>query len=242
MCTTAIKIRRADPVDKEAIQRISADAYVPAYMAILGTIPKPATEDYGPRIEKGQVWILDVEGAPTGIAVLEECAFVRTHVETGRKCFYVSTNFTLRFKDMTEEERAAVELPLSACGTARIHLSLPVAGEFDRILGQPMCPAQRHKRLPGLARSHVPGHDRARAPAYLAVAGLMPGMAGTAADVDKAPRLDCCRIGLADAALALLTGASQRRPLGIIAATRPRLLPGPRATGAIFLATWLLDR
>ena len=66
MCTTAIKFRRADSVDKEEIQRISADAYVPAYMAILGTIPKPATEDYGPRIEKGQVWILEVEGEPTG--------------------------------------------------------------------------------------------------------------------------------------------------------------------------------
>ena len=74
MCTTVIKFRRADPVDKEAIQRISADAYVPAYMATLGTIPKPATEDYGPRIEKGQVWILEVEDEPTGVAVLEECA------------------------------------------------------------------------------------------------------------------------------------------------------------------------
>ena len=74
MSTTAVKFRRADPGDKEAIQRISADAYVPAYMAILGTIPKPATEDYGPRIEKGQVWILEVEGEPTGVAVLEECA------------------------------------------------------------------------------------------------------------------------------------------------------------------------
>jgi hypothetical protein len=52
MSTTAVKFRRADPGDKEAIQRISADAYVPAYMAVLGTIPKPATEDYGPRIRK----------------------------------------------------------------------------------------------------------------------------------------------------------------------------------------------
>ena len=56
------------------IQRISADAYIPAYMAALGTIPKPATEDYGPRIEKGEVWVLEVEGEPTGVAVLEERA------------------------------------------------------------------------------------------------------------------------------------------------------------------------
>ena len=74
MPTISVKFRRANPVDKEVIQRISADAYVPAYMAALGTIPKPATEDYGTRIEKGEVWILEVEGEPTGVAVLEERA------------------------------------------------------------------------------------------------------------------------------------------------------------------------
>ena len=72
MSTPPVKFRRANPVDKEAVQRINAEAYVPAYMAVLGTIPKPATEDYGPRIEKGEVWILEVEGEPTGVAVLEE--------------------------------------------------------------------------------------------------------------------------------------------------------------------------
>ena len=30
--------------------------------------------DYGKRIEKGEVWILEVEGEPTGVAVLEERA------------------------------------------------------------------------------------------------------------------------------------------------------------------------
>ena len=69
-----VKFRRASLVDKEVIQRISADAYVPAYMAVLGTIPKPATEDYRERIEKGQVWILEVESEPTGVVVLEERA------------------------------------------------------------------------------------------------------------------------------------------------------------------------
>ena len=74
MSTVPVKFRQANPVDKEAIQRISADAYIRAYMAVLGTIPKPATEDYGPRVDKGEVWILEVEGEPTGVAVLEECA------------------------------------------------------------------------------------------------------------------------------------------------------------------------
>jgi ribosomal protein S18 acetylase RimI-like enzyme len=74
MSTAPVQFRQANPVDKEVIQRISADAYVPAYMAVLGTIPKPATEDYGPRVDKGEVWILEVQGEPTGIAVLEESA------------------------------------------------------------------------------------------------------------------------------------------------------------------------
>jgi len=39
---------------------------------VLGTVPKPAIENYGPRIERGEVWILEIEGEPTGIAVLEE--------------------------------------------------------------------------------------------------------------------------------------------------------------------------
>ena len=72
MPTVSVKFRRADPIDKEVIQRINADAYIPPYMAVLGTIPKPATEDYGPRIEKGEVWVLEIEDEPTGIAVLEE--------------------------------------------------------------------------------------------------------------------------------------------------------------------------
>ena len=74
MTTVPVKFRPANIVDKDAIQRISADAYIPAYMAVLGTIPRPATEDYGPRIEKGQVWVLEVEGEPTGVVVLEERA------------------------------------------------------------------------------------------------------------------------------------------------------------------------
>jgi len=58
--------------DRKAVQQISADAYTPAYMAVIGAVPKPAMEDYGPRIVKGEVWLLEVDKAPVGIAVLEE--------------------------------------------------------------------------------------------------------------------------------------------------------------------------
>jgi len=53
--TNTAKIRRTDPGDADTVQRISADAYIPAYMAALGTVPKPATEHYGPGIERGEV-------------------------------------------------------------------------------------------------------------------------------------------------------------------------------------------
>src|SRR5215468_3206796 len=65
------RIRQAGASDTETVRRISADAYISAYMAVLGTIPKPAIEDYGPRVERGEVWILEIEEGPIGIAVLE---------------------------------------------------------------------------------------------------------------------------------------------------------------------------
>jgi ribosomal protein S18 acetylase RimI-like enzyme len=70
--TKTSKMRRAVPGDVDIIQRISADAYIPAYMPVLGTIPKPAIEDYRSRIERGEVWILEIEGEPTGIVVFAE--------------------------------------------------------------------------------------------------------------------------------------------------------------------------
>jgi ribosomal protein S18 acetylase RimI-like enzyme len=71
MPTITAKIRQAVPGDVDIVQRGSADADSPAYMSALGTIPKPATEDYRPRIARGEVWILEIEGEPTGIVVLE---------------------------------------------------------------------------------------------------------------------------------------------------------------------------
>jgi ribosomal protein S18 acetylase RimI-like enzyme len=65
-------VRRADSWDVGAVQRISAEAYIPAYEAICGFIPKPAFEDYRPRIERGEVWILETAGQPAAVAVLEE--------------------------------------------------------------------------------------------------------------------------------------------------------------------------
>jgi ribosomal protein S18 acetylase RimI-like enzyme len=65
-------VRRAGPSDVSVVQQISADAYIPAYTAVIGAVPKPAFEDYTPRIQRGEVWILEVDGKAIGVAVLEE--------------------------------------------------------------------------------------------------------------------------------------------------------------------------
>jgi ribosomal protein S18 acetylase RimI-like enzyme len=70
--STSRRIRRAGRADSAVVQQISADAYISAYMAALGYIPKPAEEDYSPQIDRGEVWILNCEGRDVGVTVLEE--------------------------------------------------------------------------------------------------------------------------------------------------------------------------
>jgi len=65
-------LRRADQSDLAVVQEISADAYITAYVPVLGYIPLPAEEDYRPRIERGEVWLLVCGGRDVGVAVLEE--------------------------------------------------------------------------------------------------------------------------------------------------------------------------
>ncbi len=63
--------RLAELVDAELVRRVSAEAYVPAYLPVIGAVPKPALEDYGERIQHGQVWILTHDGSTAGVLVLE---------------------------------------------------------------------------------------------------------------------------------------------------------------------------
>src|SRR5262249_46146104 len=58
--------------DLAVVQEISADAYIAAYVPVLGYIPLPAEEDYGPRIARGEVWLLACGDSDVGVAVLEE--------------------------------------------------------------------------------------------------------------------------------------------------------------------------
>jgi hypothetical protein len=64
--------RLAELTDAEVVRRISADADVPAYVPVIGAVPKPALEDYSERIERGQVRLLTHEKSAAGVLVLEQ--------------------------------------------------------------------------------------------------------------------------------------------------------------------------
>ncbi|WP_404403118.1 GNAT family N-acetyltransferase [Pelagibacterium halotolerans] len=66
-------IRPALPAEADIVRQISADAYIPAYQATIGAIPKPVFEDYRPRIARGEVWLLETD-RPIGVLVLEDKA------------------------------------------------------------------------------------------------------------------------------------------------------------------------
>ncbi|RWH75717.1 GNAT family N-acetyltransferase [Mesorhizobium sp.] len=63
-------MRPARPDDLAAIVALTTDAYAP-YTAIFDAPPIPVTEDYAPRIERGEVWLLDGEEKLAGLIVLE---------------------------------------------------------------------------------------------------------------------------------------------------------------------------
>lgn len=62
--------RRAAAADEPAIVRITAASYT-GWIEPLGGLPVPMTEDYAPRIARGEVWLAEADGAPTGLIVLE---------------------------------------------------------------------------------------------------------------------------------------------------------------------------
>ncbi|MEI9427619.1 GNAT family N-acetyltransferase [Mesorhizobium sp. Cs1299R1N3] len=63
-------MRLAGPEDLAAIVALTQAAYAP-YNAILDAPPIPVTEDYAPRIERGEVWLLESSNDPAGLIVLE---------------------------------------------------------------------------------------------------------------------------------------------------------------------------
>lgn len=62
--------RRALDSDLPAIVSLTQSAYAP-YTALLGAPPIPVTEDYAPRIARGEVWLLEDGARLAGTLTLE---------------------------------------------------------------------------------------------------------------------------------------------------------------------------
>lgn len=63
-------IRRALAGDLQAVVSLTQAAYA-QYTALFGTPPIPVTEDYAPRIEGGEVWLLESGNEIAGLLTLE---------------------------------------------------------------------------------------------------------------------------------------------------------------------------
>ncbi|MEI5679639.1 MULTISPECIES: GNAT family N-acetyltransferase [unclassified Mesorhizobium] len=65
-----MQIRRALSDDLSAVVALTEQAYAP-YTALFGAPPIPVTEDYAPRIDAGEVWLLESDGELAGLVVFE---------------------------------------------------------------------------------------------------------------------------------------------------------------------------
>lgn len=66
-------MRPARLKDLAAVQSVTEAAYEP-YQALLGGPPLPVTEDYAPRILRGEVWLRERNEAVSALAVVERHA------------------------------------------------------------------------------------------------------------------------------------------------------------------------
>lgn len=64
-------MRPASPDDLETIATLTTAAYRP-YTELFGAPPIPVTEDYAPRIERGEVWLREIGGQTAGLVVVEQ--------------------------------------------------------------------------------------------------------------------------------------------------------------------------
>lgn len=65
-----MNLRAARPEDLAAIVSLTQAAYAP-YTALFGGPPIPVTEDYAPRIGRGEVWLLESGSELAGVLTLE---------------------------------------------------------------------------------------------------------------------------------------------------------------------------
>ncbi|TCU13050.1 GNAT family N-acetyltransferase [Rhizobium sullae] len=63
-------LRLGSTADIEIVKSLTGEAYA-RYLALLGAEPIPVTDDYAPRIARGEIWLFKINGVCAGLAVLE---------------------------------------------------------------------------------------------------------------------------------------------------------------------------
>ena len=70
MSDGCVMIAHAEAADADTVAALTAAAYA-LYVPLIGGQPMPVAEPYGPRIERGEVWLLRAGGELAGVLVLE---------------------------------------------------------------------------------------------------------------------------------------------------------------------------
>ncbi len=96
--------------DLSAIVSLTTVAYAP-YTALFGTPPIPVTEDYAPRIEHGEVWLLEDGSELAGLIVIERHDDHAMIFSVAVSPAFQDRKLGIRLLDFADEQTRSWELP-----------------------------------------------------------------------------------------------------------------------------------
>jgi ribosomal protein S18 acetylase RimI-like enzyme len=105
-----LTIRKASAGDLEAIVSLTKAAYAP-YAPVLDAPPIPVTEDYTPRIETGEVWLMEDGADIAGLIVLERHEDHAMIFSIAVDPAHQGKGFGIRLLDWAQEQTRSWDLP-----------------------------------------------------------------------------------------------------------------------------------
>ena len=103
-------IRQALASDLQTVLSLTEAAYAP-YTALFGAPPIPVTEDYAPRIERGEVWLLESGSELAGLIVLERHPDQAMIFSVAVSPAFQGKKLGIRLLDFAEEQTRLWGLP-----------------------------------------------------------------------------------------------------------------------------------
>ena len=103
-------MRLARPDDVAGVVALTTAAYAP-YTALFGAPPIPVTEDYAPRIARGEIWLLEIDSALAGLIVLERHADHAMIFSVAVSPAFQGRKLGIALLDFAEEQARCWSLP-----------------------------------------------------------------------------------------------------------------------------------